>query len=361
MFLFTGRPSIYHSHNQLLCFLPFSVSLARSLHPYSKSIGSMTKSDKVPVWIDCDPGNDDVFAIMLALDNPQLDLVGISTSFGNVSLDLTTQNALRLLEFLGSLKIPVYRGSHKPLQGNPPEASNIHGATGIGGTEGYLTTTPKVNVAQDTNYVDAIISAAEKAQGELCVIATGPLTNLEHVLEKVPDFGDHIQYLSIMGGAFGFGNITPYAEFNIYSDPIAAHKVLNNESLHNKIILSPLNLTHKCIATKAIRNGFKGKKGSLFQSISNFYAERYSATSPEGPPVHDPVAVFSLMTILNGKQAEYNYKCWHGSVSVTTEGEKKGQTTFTDTNNGGVYVGYDINPQKFWDAVSAAVATLDYS
>lgn len=323
----------------------------------------MTKSHRVPVWIDCDPGNDDVFAILLAMHNPYLQLIGISTSYGNVGLELTTHNTIAFLEYLGSPDIPVYQGSSKPLEGDAPEASYIHGTTGIGGAQGYLSENPHVKCKTDINYIEAINNAAKDAHGELCVIVTGPLTNLSKVLDKYPNFGDQVQYISIMGGAFGLGNITPYAEFNLYSDPLAAEKVFTNEFLQdNKLILSPLNITHKCIATKAIRNTFKGKKGSLFRSITNFYAERYAKVSPTGPPVHDPVAVFSLIAVLERKQKEYGYQCWHETVQVALEGEKRGETTmFENGSSNGVYIGYDINPQAFWDAVSDAIVSLEHN
>ena len=167
--------------------------------------------------IDCDPGHDDAVAILLAAS--ALDIAGITTVYGNASVELTTRNALDFLELAG-LDIPVFQGSESPLRRARTHA-NVHGQSGLDGA----------NLPRSRRAAEAITAVDFVAQQALrpepiSIIATGPLTNLARALWLYPQIESRIASLSIMGGTAGRGNTTPVAEFNAFSDPEALDALL---------------------------------------------------------------------------------------------------------------------------------------
>ncbi|ABN66847.2 uridine nucleosidase (uridine ribohydrolase) [Scheffersomyces stipitis CBS 6054] len=333
----------------------------------------MTVGEKIPIWLDCDPGNDDAFAILLALFDPRFELLGISTVHGNAPLSYTTHNALSLLDSLGVEPgtVKVYAGSETPLVNAPQSAPEIHGTTGIGGVEFPEVT--KNKVATDVGYLEAMKQAILSHENELCLVCTGTLTNVSKLITECPAIIPKIRYVSIMGGAFNLGNVTPYAEFNFYADPHAAKHVL--AELGPKIILSPLNITHKATATESIRNQMYDSEDphrnsdirNMFYSIlmffSHSYIKKYGIT--EGPPVHDPLALYCLLPFLQ-QDKDYKYKYLRRKVSVITEGEHSGESILLNGNSDssveeedGVYIGQDIDVDQFWRTVLRAVNVAD--
>ena len=158
-----------------------------------------------------------------------------------------------------------------------------------------------------------------------------------------------------MGGSFGFGNITPYAEFNFHTDPHAAKLVI--QELSNKVILSPLNFTHKVIATSEIRKHMyddnNEKRSSpirnLFFRILTFYYKVYAANGfLEGPPIHDPLAVYSLLPFFNSFE-QYGYTCAQKNIDIITEGVRMGESVIVEGGNTdkGVYIGEAIDNKSF--------------
>ncbi|NGM70201.1 nucleoside hydrolase [Natronolimnobius sp. AArcel1] len=177
-----------------------------------------------PVLIDTDPGCDDAVAILLALEHPALEVVGLTTAHGNAPVSETTANARGILEFVDRADVPIAVGADRPQNVSLETAEHIHGEGGIrGGVPEPTAATDPV----DTHAAQFIVEQAHEHAGDLVLAAIAPLTNvaLAHALE--PDLPELLDELIIMGGAaFAQGNVTPLAEANFHSDPHAAHRVV---------------------------------------------------------------------------------------------------------------------------------------
>ena len=177
--------------------------------------------DKTKIVIDCDPGHDDAVAILFAARH--CDLLAVTTTHGNASLDKTTRNALAVLELAG-IEVPVAAGYASALVYGTVEATDIHGKSGLDGAE----IAEPARKPIDTHAVEVLIETAHQHKGELVIAPIGPLTNIAAALKREPRLKDWIREFSIMGGSTTLGNITPAAEFNIYCDPEAAHVVFES-------------------------------------------------------------------------------------------------------------------------------------
>ena len=177
---------------------------------------------RIPLLIDTDPGVDDALAILMALDEPGHDVVGLTIAAGNVGLRHTVANALKLCEVAGRDDIPVFAGCAEPLLHPAPDAADVHGADGFGDI-GYA---PSPRQAAAEHAAQAIVRLSHAHAGRLLLVALGPLTNLALALRLDPSLPTRIARLVVMGGAVsGRGNITPFAEFNTHFDPEAAYIV----------------------------------------------------------------------------------------------------------------------------------------
>ncbi|WEW55324.1 Uridine nucleosidase 1 [Emydomyces testavorans] len=358
---------------------------------------TLRESQKIPLWLDCDPGHDDAFAILLAAHHPQLKLLGITTVHGNASLENTTVNARSVLEAIGQPNIPVYPGSKKPFCRLAVHAPSIHGSSGIDGTD--LLPVPKTPPVTDTNPIlamrDALIA---QPKNMAWVVATGALTNIALLFATFPEVADHVRGVSIMGGAIGdgfsgapiskrpgeecrIGNITPYAEFNIYADPEAAKSILTSPILAPKTTLITLDLTHQVLATQKVQSLILGtesmddSKPSILRRILHdlltFFASTYDTVFgiAAGPPLHDPVAVAVLFSNLNRSQMPdhldlLRFDDNNGQryvVEVTTDGShgndiqltrELGRTVATKAADaGGITIPGSMDVDKFWDII----------
>lgn len=194
--------------------------------------------------IDTDPGVDDAFAICLAAASPEAELRAVTTTFGNVDLATTTANARRVLGLLGRDDVPIGRGAEVPLVHPVSErAEHVHGDDGLGGCSGAFTPLAPEPVGRAQ---DVLAATLEAAREPVTLAAIGPLTNVALLLATRPDLADRIGRLVVMGGSLGGGNVTRAAEFNVWSDPEAARRVLVEEpALHGlAVTLVPLDLTH---------------------------------------------------------------------------------------------------------------------
>lgn len=191
------------------------------------------------VILDCDPGHDDAFAMMLAMKH--LDVLGITTVGGNQLVERVTTNALKVLEVTGMTHIPVYRGNAGPMLAELVTAPQFHGDTGM---DGPVLPEPSIQ-AQRQHAVDFIVDTV-MSTSDVTLIATGPLTNIAGAIQREPRIVERVKEISIMGGSVTFGNWTPAAEFNIYVDPEAAYKVFNS-GLHVK--MCGVNLTRQAFIT----------------------------------------------------------------------------------------------------------------
>src|SRR6478752_5047209 len=163
------------------------------------------------IVIDCDPGHDDAFALMLAVASPELELVGVTTVAGNQTLEKTTANALRILELCGRGEVPVAVGAADPLVRLGDVAAHVHGETGLDGPD----LPPPSTSPLREHAVDFLARVIKEREGALTLVPTGPLTNVALLLAMHPDARP--ERIVLMGGSIGEGNRTPAAEFNIWA------------------------------------------------------------------------------------------------------------------------------------------------
>lgn len=179
---------------------------------------------KRKVIIDTDPGTDDAIALLMALLSGELEVVGITTVGGNARISQTTRNALRILEYAGRPDIPVAVGAGRPLRGRFTYAYDFHGPGGLT----VRLPRPKTRPVKD-GALDFLRERLRQHPGQVTVVALGPLTNIARLLRKDPNAAGRIREMVVMGGAVNApGNVTPYAEFNFYNDPLAAQVVLSS-------------------------------------------------------------------------------------------------------------------------------------
>jgi len=180
------------------------------------------------VW-DMDPGVDDALALILALKSPEVQVLGIITVAGNAPVESTSANARRVLEYLNEGGIPVVMGAASPSNHPLEDALSYHGSDGLGDCG---LPSPKLKLYPAKAW-DFLAQSVLDAPGEVTLVATGPLTNVACAFELHPELAGLLAGLVLMGGAYGLtpygkGNCTPFAEFNIWQDPEAAHIVFNS-------------------------------------------------------------------------------------------------------------------------------------
>ena len=245
-----------------------------------------------PVILDVDPGHDDAVAIMLACGHPGLDLLAVTTVAGNVTIDKTTRNALRVLSLIGCDDVPVGRGASGPLERQLRTAEDIHGKSGLDGPEEI----PDAGFGPDERGAVALLSDTIRASSEpVTLIPVGPLTNIALFLREHRDLKDRIAGISLMGGSMGLGNTTPAAEFNIYVDPEAAREVFESGL---PITMLGLDVTHQAGAGPEERERLRstGRVGGVVAGFLDFFAATYERSFGfDSPPLHDPVAVAAVV------------------------------------------------------------------
>lgn len=328
---------------------------------------------RIPIWIDCDPGHDDVMAILLGCFNPSFNLLGISTSYGNAPSECTSYNALSFLTALNKYKdIPVYQGAVKPWIREPEYASNIHGSTGLDGTN--LLPVPKAKLQQGS-YLDAIENCILTYKKEISIISIGPLTSIATLFREKPHLKHLIKFVSIMGGGFKAGNKnkTNTAEFNIWCDPHAANFIFHDSYLKNKCILIPLDLTHKVITTKKIREIILGEGVSrirrLISDLLAFVSASYEASQgfTLGAPLHDPLTLLPLLQFYETENSEaVKLVFMRMDLDVITESNefegkmislKKYECDATE----GTIVCFNLNIELFWNLIFDSISKAELS
>jgi inosine-uridine nucleoside N-ribohydrolase len=236
------------------------------------------------ILIDCDPGHDDAIALLLALASPELELLGVTTVAGNQTLDKTTANAIRILDFAGRDEIPVAAGADRPLTREPFVAAYVHGETGLDGPD----LPPPRRDPLDQHAVDFL---ADRVAGAT-LVAVGPLTNVALLLARYPRARP--DRIVLMGGSIGLGNVTPAAEFNIWADPEAAARVF---TAGLDLTMIGLDVTHQALlmiedAERLRSSGRTGRMvAELYDFFHRFHADTYGLG---GSPIHDAVALASV-------------------------------------------------------------------
>lgn len=244
--------------------------------------------------LDLDTGVDDALAIAYALADPEVDLIGIVSSYGNNLLDVCAENSLKLLELLGHTDIPVFKGLPHSCTTDHFDvmqvSKDIHGDNGIGDVE-----LPAPSRAlEEQSGVDFYIEAAHKYGKDLIIIPTGPMTNLAAALKKDPEIANLIGNVTFMGGALTVeGNVTPVAEANINQDPKAADEVMKSNL---PLTMVGLDVTLRTLLTKNETKQWRElgtASGKAFADITDFYIDAYYNLDIDkrGCALHDPLAV----------------------------------------------------------------------
>ncbi|MEO0922813.1 MAG: nucleoside hydrolase [Pseudomonadota bacterium] len=247
------------------------------------------------IIIDTDPGIDDAMAILYAFLDPEIDLIGLTSIFGNVTIDTATRNALRLVEMAKS-DIPVARGAEKPLvQPLKLPATYVHGESGFGDVPAA---TPSLKAVSEPAH-EFICRMAHAYPGEIILCPIGPLTNIALALDHDPSVAEKIKSVTVMGSSLHEGgNVTPYAEANIWQDPHAADAVL---SASWPVTLIGLDVTHRIVCDEDDFNELAQKAptlGGFLQEAVQFYMDfhRRDERNPvDGCHMHDPSAVLSVI------------------------------------------------------------------
>jgi inosine-uridine nucleoside N-ribohydrolase len=263
------------------------------------------------VIIDTDPGVDDALALLLAMRSPELKIEAITPVAGNVPLDLTLPNALRMVEIAGRTDIPVAAGARAPLMRRLVTATYAHGENGLGGAVFPEPTTKPVA----TPAAEIIRQIVRKYPGEVTLITIGPLTNIATALNSDPELASLVRALVMMGGSLSGGNITPAAEFNVYVDPEAARIVFQSGI---PVTMVGLDVTRRTSLTdghvrtlEAAQNPVSQAAAKIGRNAINHNRERGYLV---GPNMHDSLAVAGFLDPAILKFQDYY-------VDVETTGE----------------------------------------
>lgn len=272
------------------------------------------------VIYDTDPGVDDAMALLFLHQHPDIGLVGITTVFGNASIDTTTRNALFLKE-KWDIPAPVARGAGtginpERIEKEPP--AFIHGDNGLGNVAGVpdnVATPPDARPA-----FQFIIDTVRAHPGEITLCAVGRMTNLALALQAAPDIAGLVKQVVIMGGAFDVhGNVSPIAEANIAGDPEAADLMF---SASWPVIALGLDVTHKTTMSRTALAASAAKGGprvKFLDALSQFYIDFYRHLVDDGMMVHDSCAAVYIV-------APHLFTLRRGAVRVFCEGIAVGQT-----------------------------------
>lgn len=306
------------------------------------------------VILDCDPGHDDVLALMLAAASEAIDLVAVTTVAGNQSLDKVTHNALSVATLIGLDGVPIAAGCDRPLVRPAEFAPGFHGQSGL---DGPVLPEPTRSV-DGRHAVDLIIETImDRDPGSVTLVPTGPLTNIALAVRREPRLAERVRQVVLMGGGMHIGNRTPVAEFNIHADPEAAHIVFGEAW---QVTMIGLDVTHQAGLTADVqrRIAAQGTPVSRFVvDLLQFFRTAYRQQQGfEDPPIHDAVAVArvidpSLVTTIRAP------------VQVEIRGGITDGMTVTDLRAAApdgchTQVGTRLDRDGFWSLMVDAVAAL---
>jgi inosine-uridine nucleoside N-ribohydrolase len=300
--------------------------------------------------LDVDTGTDDAVALMLAALHPALDLVGATTVNGNVPVDMTTENTLRVFDHIGR-SVPVHRGLAAPLVRPDfpvPRDTPVPGTTRVHGD--YLDIPPSRSKAAAGSAVEFLIETYRNATDEIVLVPTGPLTNVAAALKQEPRLVKNIPEIILMGGAHYCGNITPLAEFNVWADPEAARVVFTCGI--PRLTIVPLDATHRALLTLADCDALDALGTPAATACATFTRRRIAGYDTDQPmerpgtaPVHDALCVAAVIdrSVITTRRVHADVET-HGELTV-------GQTVFDVAARGGrppnADVAFDADERKF--------------
>jgi inosine-uridine nucleoside N-ribohydrolase len=299
------------------------------------------------ILLDCDPGHDDAIALLLALASPEVELLGVTTVAGNQTLEKTTANAIRVLDFVGRDDIPVAVGAERPLLREPFVAKYVHGETGLDGPD----LPPPQREPLEQHAVDFL---AERTAGAT-LVPVGPLTNVALLLAKYPDAKP--DRIVLMGGSIGLGNVTPAAEFNIWADPEAAARVFDSGI---DVTMIGLDVTHQALLrdehVEQLRaSGRTGRMvAELYDFFHQFHAKTYGFT---GSPIHDAVALAQVFRpdLVQTEHRHVAIECG----SELTRGRTVVDLWRRTANEPNAHVGVDVEGEAFVELLLERLPMLD--
>jgi len=275
-------------------------------------------TERQPLILDVDTGIDDAAALALAVNSPEIELLAVATVAGNVDITQTTDNTLRVLAWLGAAEVPVHRGASRPLIKPHQDAAFVHGTNGLGNA-----TFPEsdAGIGKDRGPA-AIVRLAMARPGEITLVCVGPLTNLAIALNVEPTLVSLLKRVVIMGGSFfNPGNITPFAEFNIFVDPEAAAQVFC--AGFAEITLVGLDASHQTTLTRDEWDSASRQENEPASLLSRVYAQSFTTRGKSDCYLHDPLA---LAIAVDPTLAGYAT----GQASVELDSDRRGQTTLNE-------------------------------
>ncbi|AOH53061.1 nucleoside hydrolase [Peribacillus muralis] len=294
------------------------------------------------IIFDVDTGIDDALAMAYALHSPELEILGFTTCFGNVAVEDATRNTLAVLEKLDR-HIPVFSGAGQTLNRGEKKKypKHVHGEDGLGNTLDFEWA-PTLQASQG-HAVDFIIEQVKSRPDEITIIAVGPLTNIALAIKKDPEIMSLVKEVIIMGGAVKVpGNVNPYAEANIISDPDAADLVLSSGV---PVTLVGLDVTMQTCLPKSKLDEWSatGKESAQFLAeMTNYYMKAYDSSHPGlgGCALHDPLAV--------GVAIDSDFVSTESmNIKVVTEGEETGRTIGQPDSESRIRVCTDVDAARF--------------
>lgn len=304
---------------------------------------------KRKIILDCDPGHDDAFAILLAGHNPQLNLLGITVAAGNQTLEKTGRNALNLCQYL-HIDVPVCLGSRTPIIKPVEVCDAIHGETGLDGFD-----FPKLTKKFDErNAIQFIIETVLSSKEPVTIVTTGPMTNLALALRSEPRIMHNIEEVVLMGGSYQNGNVTPAAEFNIFFDPEAAHIVFTSGL---KVTMVGLDVTRQVLVLPSVverMDKVNNDASNLFVKLMKVFNENQKKVFGfEGSPLHDPVTIAYLT---NPDVLDLSFVNCRIDIS---RGDSYGRTNCDMFDYlhlpKNTYVAKGIHVDLFWDLIEAGL------
>jgi inosine-uridine nucleoside N-ribohydrolase len=339
----------------------------------------MVNEEMIPCWLDCDPGIDDLFAILLAAHSNKIRLIGVSTVAGNQTLTKTTRNTLKIFNLFGLIQkpseqnvqslesdangiiCPIIKGCSKPLLRALEIADYVHGEDGLqtlSNTE--LPAVPqhaydyveRLN-SQPYHFTTMIYKYLQEAGKPITMICTGPLTNMALLLLTYPDCSKYIEKIVFMGGSVTSGNVTPVAEFNIYSDAEAAHIVFESSI---PAYMVPLEATNYASVISDVLNNLDTSTNlsKILIDLLLFLKKVQKEVFDEDiVPLHDPCAVAFVID-----PTIFEYKLMRVDVAKNQSEMTYGQTV-CDVNGvlnakKNVHVCLKMDLQKFWQMMYQA-------
>lgn len=304
---------------------------------------------KKKLILDCDPGHDDAIAIALCGLSPEFELLGISVVAGNQTLMKTGNNALNVVEYL-NLSVPVSLGMDRPLIKEQVVCEAIHGESGLDGMD----FSPHQKKFVEKHAVLWLIDTLKQNE-HVTILVTGPMSNIAMALRLEPSIQDHIDEIIFMGGSIGYGNVSPAAEFNIFTDPEAAYIVL-----HSGIPLKMvgLDVTRKVLVYPSIISRMERlmtKASHMFVLLMKVFNENQKKVfGLEGAPLHDPATVVALLdpNVITFQKMYMDIDISHGPSYGRTNCDITGYLKMPAN----IEVAIDINVDAYWNIIEKVLS-----